>query len=285
MNRPTVLILSSDPAFSREITAHWPHGPHHDQPRSSDDPEFTVLEEGFSCDLKESQYDLAIADCSSAEKKGAKKSRSPIPNPAELKQSLFAAGKPAILLHSDLTRDFCSRQGPVIELRREAGIWPALTVLIGREILRRRQAESRASEAETICAVVQNEATLGRYMVEMRTNVNDALTTSPWQRRTSCAPARPSRDRRRAGRCHPQHGAASARSVSTILVTRKRINRSRPRRPRPESRRQRRPLTCHDPVTPEVDFTRAPPLTPTLSRRNRNPGRGAEVGSATRGRN
>ena len=177
MNRPTVLILSSDPAFSREITTHWPHRPHHDQARSSDDPEFTVLEEGFSRDHKESQYDLAIADSASAEKKSVKKKRGPIPNPAELKQSLFAAGKPAILLHSDLMRDFCSRQGPVIELRREPGIWPALTVLIGGEILRRRQAESRASEAESICAVVQNEATLGRYMLEMRTNVNDALTT------------------------------------------------------------------------------------------------------------
>jgi hypothetical protein len=177
MNRSTILILSSDPAFSREITAHWPDGPHHDQARSSDDPEFTVLDEGFSCDLKESQYDLAIADCSLAEKKSVKKGRGPIPTSAELKQALFAAGKPAILLHSDLTRDFCSRQGPVIELRREPRIWPALTVLIGREILRRRQAESRASEAETLRGVAQNEATLGRYMVEMRTNVNDALTT------------------------------------------------------------------------------------------------------------
>jgi hypothetical protein len=49
--------------------------------------------------------------------------------------------------------------------------------LIGGEILRRRQAESRAAEAEKICAAAQAEATLGRYMVEMRTNVNNALTT------------------------------------------------------------------------------------------------------------
>ena len=49
--------------------------------------------------------------------------------------------------------------------------------LIGREILRRRQAESRAREAEKICAAAQAEATLGRYMLEMRTNVNNALTT------------------------------------------------------------------------------------------------------------
>ena len=62
-------------------------------------------------------------------------------------------------------------------MRRELGTWPVLAGLIGREILRRRQAESRASEAEKVCAAAQAEATLGRYMVEMRTNVNNALTT------------------------------------------------------------------------------------------------------------
>ena len=43
--------------------------------------------------------------------------------------------------------------------------------------MRRRQAESSAQEAERSCAAAQAEATLGRYMVEMRTNVNNALTT------------------------------------------------------------------------------------------------------------
>ena len=49
--------------------------------------------------------------------------------------------------------------------------------LAGREILRRCQAESRAREAEKNCSAAQAEATLGRFMVEMRTNVNNALTT------------------------------------------------------------------------------------------------------------
>jgi hypothetical protein len=62
-------------------------------------------------------------------------------------------------------------------LRREPGVWPAMAGLAGREILRRCQAESRAREAEKICAAAQAEATLGRFMVEMRTNVNNALTT------------------------------------------------------------------------------------------------------------
>jgi signal transduction histidine kinase len=180
MNRPTVLILTRDRSFSREITANWPgndHAPFYD------DPEFTVLEEGFSRDLQGSPCDLAIADASSLLKNSLKKNKNSqraIPKDYQttnLKQALLAAGKPAILIHSDPTGDLYSLQGSMIELRREPGIWPALTVLIGREILRRRQAESRASEAEKICAAAQNEATLGRYMVEMRSNVNNALTT------------------------------------------------------------------------------------------------------------
>ncbi len=195
-NRPTVLILASDPAFSREITANWPQDP----APHSDGPEFIVLDEALSRDLEGSHYDLAIADASSVEKNSfpdkyddknaadknkvknkdkKKHERQPLNKRLnqDLKQSLVAAGKPAVLIHSDPSRDFYKLHGAVLELRRELGIWPAMAGLIGHEILRRRQAESRAREAEKTCAAAEAEATLGRYMVEMRTNVNNALTT------------------------------------------------------------------------------------------------------------
>jgi len=174
MNRPTVLILASDPAFSREVTANWPQDPYRGG------PEFTVLDQECFVDLEDSHYDLAIADASSAEKlKRQRKSERPKTKnkPTDLKQSLGAAGKPAIIIHSDGARGFCNLQGSVLELRRDAGIWPLVAGLIGSEILRRRHAESRAVEAEKICAAAQAEATLGRYMVGMRTNINNALTT------------------------------------------------------------------------------------------------------------
>jgi hypothetical protein len=178
MNRPTVLILASDPAFSREITANWPRTPDYDHALGCDGPEFTVLDDGLSRDLEGKHYDLAIADASSVKK--AKSGRRKLPNPRlnkHLEQSLAAAGKPAILIHSDPSRGLYDIHGAVLGLRRDPGVWAALAGLIGREILRRRQAESRAAEAQKTCAVVQAEATLGRYIVEMRTNVNNALTT------------------------------------------------------------------------------------------------------------
>jgi hypothetical protein len=176
-HRPTVLILASDPAFAREITAHWPHGlaPH------AEAPEFIVLDEGVSKGLDDGHYDLAIADASFVVKTVDKKNdrRRPLTKPLskDLRQSLTAAGKPAIVIHSDPTLDLYGIHGAIVDLRREPGIWPAVAVLVGREILRRHEAESRAQEAEKNCAAAQGEAILGRYMVEMRINVNNALTT------------------------------------------------------------------------------------------------------------
>ena len=87
MNRPTVLILASDPAFSREITANWPedHAPH------SYGPEFIVLDEGFSRDLKGSHYDLAIADASSDDTNAERNEDKRKCLDTALKQSLVAA--------------------------------------------------------------------------------------------------------------------------------------------------------------------------------------------------
>jgi hypothetical protein len=188
IKRPTVLILASDPAFAREITAFWPRDP----APHSEGPEFIVLDEGFSRGLVGSNYDLAIADAASVDKqsslagdssdqngdnkKDTRKGLNKRWNQA-LKHSLAATGKPAILIHSDSSLALYNIRGAVMDLRREPGIWPAITGLVGREILRRVQAESRASQAEATCRVAEAEATLGRYMVEMRTNVNNALTT------------------------------------------------------------------------------------------------------------
>lgn len=156
MIRSTVLILSTNPAFARDLAAHWSG--------DANPPGFTVLEEGLFRDLDASQYDLAIADASSPE------------SHFELKEALAAAGKPAIVVHADSSLAFLHTHGNIVELRGQDGLWPTVAGLLGREILRRCHAEARAREAEAVCAAAQAEATLGRYMVEMRHNVNNALT-------------------------------------------------------------------------------------------------------------
>jgi hypothetical protein len=157
INRPTVLILSSSPAFSRELTEGWPKG--------GEVPEFVLLEEDLCSELQRDTYDLAIADAVNSEKR------------ANLKRALAAAGKPAIVVHSEASADACTIHGSILELRRSTDSWPAMPALLGREILRRVQAESRASESDRLHAAADAEATLGRYMVEMYSSVNNALTS------------------------------------------------------------------------------------------------------------
>jgi hypothetical protein len=168
-DRQTVLILSSDPAFSRAITANWPQ----DTKNSSKDPDFIVLDKGFSHELNGDHYDLAIADaaCCKNQKVGNRSL-----DYRALKDSISAAGKPAILIHAGSLPE-PSNSGAVIELSREDSSWSMIAGLLAHEILRRRRAEERAREAEDISVSASAEATLGRYMVEMRTNVNNALTT------------------------------------------------------------------------------------------------------------
>jgi hypothetical protein len=187
--RPTVLILASDPAFARAITAAWPQEPAPRSATHSRRPEFVVLDQGLARDLEGSHYDLAIADASFGKRNIYGKDGQALHQDQHqtLRQSLVAARKPAIIIHperiyseriqSGRSLDFYQLHGAVLELRREPGLWPAIVGLVGREILRRLQAESRAREAGAVSAAAQAEATLGHYMIEMRTNVNNALTT------------------------------------------------------------------------------------------------------------
>ncbi len=55
--------------------------------------------------------------------------------------------------------------------------WVELLVLLGREALRRSEAQSRAQRAELEARQVRRQATLGRYMLEMRHNLSNALTS------------------------------------------------------------------------------------------------------------
>ena len=59
--------------------------------------------------------------------------------------------------------------------RRDA--WVDALVLLAVEMLRRRDAVSRAQNAERRASQSQSHAMLGRYMLEMRHNINDALTS------------------------------------------------------------------------------------------------------------
>ncbi|MGH9578848.1 MAG: hypothetical protein ACRD3R_15530, partial [Terriglobales bacterium] len=55
--------------------------------------------------------------------------------------------------------------------------WAELLILLCREALRRSEAQFRAQRAEQEAVEVRRHATLGRYMLEMRHSLSNALTS------------------------------------------------------------------------------------------------------------
>jgi signal transduction histidine kinase len=90
-------------------------------------------------------------------------------------------------LHSTAQPVFCVCDDPatahlvrerwprICVLRRDEN-WLDALVLAGSEAVHRSRAEARARAAEQSCATLERQATLGRYMLEMRHGLNNALT-------------------------------------------------------------------------------------------------------------
>ena len=92
--------------------------------------------------------------------------------------TLEPSGKPILLLCQDSqsAQEVRETQPRVTVLRRHEG-WLDALVLLASEALRRCEAMARARRAEQDNAALQGQATLGRYMLEMRHNLNNALTS------------------------------------------------------------------------------------------------------------
>jgi signal transduction histidine kinase len=64
-----------------------------------------------------------------------------------------------------------------VTLLRE-GEWVRAAVVVAGQMVRRVAAQRRADAAENAAKVLQRRAALGRYMLEMRADLNDALTSA-----------------------------------------------------------------------------------------------------------
>ena len=155
--RPVVLILSSDPAFSRQLTESWA--------QAGAVPEFVMLGMDLCQELRSDSYDLAVADADSPEKHQI------------VKPVLEALGRPAILVGSGAMETSKAIQSCIVEVPREQKVWTSTVAVLGREILGRESAETRARTSDCARAEAEAQAMLGRYMVEMRNNVNNAITS------------------------------------------------------------------------------------------------------------
>jgi signal transduction histidine kinase len=163
VDTPTVLIISDEPDFSRCLTARW------QMERMV--PTFTLLSGDLWPRFVVDAFDVAIV--------------------GELRRELLSVVLEP--LHSTGKPVFCvCRDAGVSQLVRER--WPRVSILpredsspaahwletlalTASEAVHRSRAESRARSAEASCAALDRQATLGRYMLEMRHSLNNALTS------------------------------------------------------------------------------------------------------------
>ena len=163
METQTVLIISDEPDFSRRITARWQ--------MERNVPTFTLLSgelwPRFAVDI----FDVAIVGQLRRDLLSV------------VLEPLHSTGQPIFCVGQDAaTAQLIKDRWPRVSILRtgecqETAHWLETLVLAAAEAVHRSRAESRARTADMACSTLERQATLGRYMLEMRHNLNNALTS------------------------------------------------------------------------------------------------------------
>ncbi len=157
MSQPSVLIISDEPEFAPTIMARW-------------QTERTVP--AFLLMTTPAWSERLVAGCDLAVIAGVKEVVAP------LFKTVDESGKPAVLLAPDgLELQRVRSQYPRFMLVREHEGWVDVVVALAAESLRRLDANKRARRAEQALAQAEGHAMLGKYMLDMRHSLNNALTS------------------------------------------------------------------------------------------------------------
>ena len=157
MNHSSVLIVSDDTEFARSVAARW-HAERHS-------PEITlatsdVLHAGTAPD-----HHLIIV----GPVRGAKISA--------IFSTLNTSAAAVVVANDEKEVSHLRAQHPHLLFVLRHDSWIETLILVAGEALRRIEAVRRAQRAERMAREGQCDATLGRYMLEMRPSVNNALTS------------------------------------------------------------------------------------------------------------
>lgn len=158
MDQATVLIISDDAEFSRAVMDRW------QDERSA--PAFTLMRSDICRDLDSDGFEMAIV--------GAVR---PEVLPAVCK-ALEPAGNPVLLVEDGKPSTKKARQMlPGVNVLQQQPGWLDALVLLSTEILRHTQTIARAHRAEQAGKSLERQAALGRYMLDVRHTLNNALTS------------------------------------------------------------------------------------------------------------
>lgn len=158
MQAPTVLIISDEVDFSRRVTARWQ--------MERNVPTFTLLSGDLWPRFAADVFDVAIVGDLRRDLLSV------------VLEPLHSTGQPIFCICKDAaTAQLVHDRWPRVAILRTSEHWLETLVLAASEAVHRSRSESRARAAETACATLDRQATLGRYMLEMRHNMNNALTS------------------------------------------------------------------------------------------------------------
>lgn len=158
MNRASVLIVSDDTEFARTVASRWQSELHV--------PAITIVTSDVWRPTSLSGYDLAIIGPTREGK------RAPI-----LAAACARSGSASVCVTDERDIPQLHAQYPHLLLVPMQDGWAGALILVSVEALRRVDAVVRAQDSERQALASERHATLGRYMLEMRPNVNNALTS------------------------------------------------------------------------------------------------------------
>ncbi|MCU1301187.1 MAG: histidine kinase A-like protein [Candidatus Sulfotelmatobacter sp.] len=157
MHHPTVLIISDEPEVSRSITARWQMERHV--------PTFTLL----SGDIWPRIVDnFSVAIVGPLRRELLSVVLEPLHS---TQQPLFC------ICHDAAIAQLVRERWPRTSVLRCEGNWLDVLILAASEAVLRAAAEDRARAAEEACAALERQAMLGRYILDMRHGLNNALTS------------------------------------------------------------------------------------------------------------
>lgn len=152
MELSTVLIISDDAEFSGAVMARWQAEPN--------PPYFTLMRGDLCQTLDPETFDIAIVRSVEPELQ------------ASILRSLGSTERPVIVVSNS---DGGTSSLALIVPQREG--WLDTLVLVASQVLQRCAAEQQARQHVEAHASAEREATLGRYILEMRHSLNNALTS------------------------------------------------------------------------------------------------------------
>lgn len=156
MSDHSVLIISDETDFARTLTARWQ--------AERTVPTITVISSDVWHGASPDGYQLVVA--------GALRTKVP-----QILAALNFSGCAICVTEDQNSASALRTRYPQTAVIAKEDGWINTLMVLAAEVLRRVETAARAQRAERLAVECQSQAMLGRYMLEMRHNVNDALTS------------------------------------------------------------------------------------------------------------